>query len=820
MNLNRLFPWLSIRNKLLIAFAGLSILPLAFVGVYSILSNVRLMRAVALDELTEDVQTIRDKSENFLDDISSDLRVLQNSSFVEAWMADAGSSRQSASTSDLRAIATDLMAFARTKRIYYQFRLLGASGDELVRVECDRPGDAEGTYRIVPGAALHQDRETYYALLVNGLADDQIAFAPAELLGPGELRIPVMSFAMPLTRHGRRQGILIANVFERKLIEAIENKNGAAENRTVALATGDGHYLYRSDMKTDWNQLLASRDEDNLHRQFPASVVAVILSGKSGTVSEGLKEIVSFAPLFGANGGAHGYAATSSFATPIFVFESESADTVFGPVRSYALTYVGFLLLFLVSAVVLGLVATRQITTPIAELQRGAEVIAHGNYAGTLHVETHDEIEKLADQFNTMAVSLKEHEAEIQLHRTQLEEMVRQRTHELQEEKGKLQAVLDNVPSAFVLLDKELRIQTVSAAFASVTGTGIEQIDRERPFRLPGTSGDDAGDPWVLAARTGRIESLVRQTDEEGKNARFLEFLAIPLHGADGLSAVIVIITDITRRKNLEQQLVRTERLMAAGEMSSIIAHEFRNALTSVKMILQLFVESEKSTRSEKKSLAVALDSIYHMETIVTELLDFARPKPVQLTTTDLNRIVQECLDFVHPHVQQHRVKVAVSLDRSIAQRPLDASRMKEAVINLLLNALQAQDGPPSGSEQPLLGVSTRRIRLQATVRDVGYRESLSAGDPGENGSDTTLEKGTECALIEIRDNGKGIEREDIHRIFDPFYTTKTNGTGLGLPMVKRTVLAHGGIVTVESVQGKGTTFRIFLPASHEERQA
>ncbi len=820
MNLNKFFPWLSIRNKLLIAFAGLSILPLAFVGVYSILSNVRLMRSVALGELTEDVQTIRDKSENFLDDIYSDLRVLQNSSFVESWMANGGTSPPKASVSDLRGIATELMAFATTKGIYYQFRLLGESGDELLRVECDRPDDSVRTYRAVSASELRQNRETYYFLLVRGLANDQIAFTPAEVLGAGEGRIPVVSFAVPLVWKHRRKGILIANVFERKLIEVVENKNGAAENRTVVLATADGHYLYRSDMQKDWNRLLASRDEDNLRSQHTPTVVEAILSGKTGTVFEGMKDIISYAPLFGGNGGTHSYATTSSFVAPIFVFESESSSVVFGPVRSYALTYVGFLLLFLIGAVVLGLIATRQITTPIAELQRGAEVIAHGNYVSPLHVETHDEIEKLADQFNRMASSLKEHEQEIQKHRTQLERMVAQRTHELQEEKGKLQAVLDNVPSAFVLLDRSFRIQTVSAAFASVTGIALRDIDRMNPFRLVGVAGTGVANPWERAAQTGKIETLLQQLDEEGKSRRFLEYLAIPMRDDNGLRAVVVIITDITRRKNLEQQLVRTERLMAAGEMSSIIAHEFRNALTSVKMILQLFVESERATRNEKKSLAVALDSIYHMETIVTELLNFARPKPVQLAMTDLNKVVQESLDFVNPHIQQHDVKVVVSLDRKIVQRPLDASRMKEAIINLLLNALQAMDGERTPATRHVLDISTKRVRLEKTVRDVGYRENVSGADEGENGSEVVLERGSDCVVIEIRDSGKGIQREELRRIFDPFYTTKTNGTGLGLPMVKRTVLAHGGIVTVESVPGNGTTFRIYVSSTYEERPA
>lgn len=815
MNLNRLFRWLSIRNKLLIAFAGLSILPLAFVGVYSILSNVRMMKNVALQELTEDVQNIREKSENFLENIYLDLQVLENSSSMETWMRQDQHGTLTPSQTNTRGIAAELLDFARTKGMYYQLRVIGENGDELVRIENDHPNDSTRNYRIVPFGELRRNREAYYFLLINGVDNHQLAFAPAELVNRYGERIPVISFAMPLVIGERRVGILIGNVFERNLIDVIRTKEALSSTRTVVLATGDGHFVYRSDMQKDWDRLLASRDEDDLRRHYPAVIVDSILSGKDGTITEGTNNIVSYAPLFGKDATARGIALKSSFAVPIIVLESESSDVVFSPVRAYTLTYLVFLVLFLLSAVTLGLVATRQITRPIAELQRGAEVIAQGNYAETLKVETHDEIELLADRFNTMAAALRTHEAEIERHRTQLEEMVKLRTQELQEEKGKLQAVLDNVPSAFVLLDPTFRIQTVSAAFGSVTGIASQVMDKSVPFELVGDADGRTESPWSRAALTGEIESLVQRINGEGHSPRYLEYIAIPVKEGTSISATIVIISDITKRKNFEEQLVHTEKLAAAGEMSSIIAHEFRNALTSVKMILQLLVESENASRSEKKSLAVALDSIYHMETVVTELLDFARPKPVQLLMTDLNKIVQECLEFVAPHVQRQHVNLTKSLDTNIKRRPLDASRMKEAVINLLLNSIQAQDGQGITAKEWRIIVTTKQVKLKETMRDIAYAESLDQPNETQGRSEIVLKKNSECAVIEVCDNGKGIAKDELRRIFDPFFTTKTNGTGLGLPMVKRTVMAHGGVVTVESVPGEGTMFTIYLPTSY-----
>ena len=124
VNLNRIFPWLSIRSKLLIAFAGLSILPLTFVGIYGILSNVRTMQEIALENLSHDVQTIKGKTANFLESIESDLRVLRNSAVLERFISKRESFPRGTYETDLQEISSELSAFAKAKGIYYQLRMV------------------------------------------------------------------------------------------------------------------------------------------------------------------------------------------------------------------------------------------------------------------------------------------------------------------------------------------------------------------------------------------------------------------------------------------------------------------------------------------------------------------------------------------------------------------------------------------------------------------------------------------------------------------------------------------------------------------------
>ena len=811
INLNKILPWLSIRNKLLIAFGGLSILPMIFVGTYGTLSNFRTMKNAALEGLTLDVQTIREKTADFLENVSSDLRVIQNSPSVEQWTRERLPGDNS-NENELQRVGKELLALAKTKRIYYQFRLLDNTGNELIRVECISPNDSIKTYRLVPQSELRQGSAAFYFLLINSAGYNKITLAPAEVDYRSSEQIPVLSFAMPLAEDRGLAGILIANVFEKNFIRVIESKRRFEFNPKVMLVTGDGHYLYHSEKKTDWNRLLASREEDNLQRDYPQKITEAILSGGTGTLSEGANEIISYAPLFPANDLAGDVEPFSKFSVSVYAVESVPETVIMGRARSFALLFSGLTILFLVSAIGLGLIATRQFTRPIAQLESGAEIIAKGNYEHRLHVETNDEIGTLADQFNVMAASLEARGKEILQHRTKLEEMVEQRTRELLEEKTKLQALLDNVPSAFILLDKNFHIQTVSAALECLTG-----------FALPDVKGKDCGSLFDngdtckdclcrKAVETGMAESRIEQIIDQEQGERFIERIAIPMMENKEVNSVLQIITDVTKRKRFEQELVYTERLTAAGEMSSFVAHEFRNSLTSIKMILQLLRESKRISRTEKKSLGVALDSMSHMEGVVNELLDFARPKPVKMATGNLNAIVNEGLDLVKSHLREKRIEVIKNLEDSLDDLALDGSQIKESIINILLNAIQSMDAHAGVNRRGTITVVTKRERLQETLRELAFDREAGNTGVGERHPEIVLEKGSNCAVVEITDTGSGIEKDQLSRIFDPFYTTKINGTGLGLPMVKRTVNAHGGVVTIESKIGKGTTVRIYFP--------
>ncbi|MFQ5604091.1 MAG: nitrogen regulation protein NR(II) [bacterium] len=254
---------------------------------------------------------------------------------------------------------------------------------------------------------------------------------------------------------------------------------------------------------------------------------------------------------------------------------------------------------------------------------------------------------------------------------------------------------------------------------------------------------------------------------------------------------------------------------MTVGQMSAMISHEFRNALTSIKMILELQIESRNLNPSEKKSLSVALKSINHMVDVVTRLLNFSRPMPPDFQCEDLNEVVTESLQFVKTQLKKERITIQPAFDSNIPTMLLDAHRIKEALVNLLLNAMHALEKKKPAGGNRMISVATKRHTLHQALSDRSYSGSCKIPRSEDGNFDQPfleLAEGTECVLIEIKDNGEGINPEHFRHIFDPFYTTKSRGTGLGLAIVKQTINEHGGMITINSLLGQGTTIKLYLP--------
>ena len=291
---------------------------------------------------------------------------------------------------------------------------------------------------------------------------------------------------------------------------------------------------------------------------------------------------------------------------------------------------------------------------------------------------------------------------------------------------------------------------------------------------------------------------------------RFLRLYAAPLDGeATGSSGVALILHDATEARQKTFEAIESERVQALTLLAASVAHEIGNPLNALHIHLQLMEREVKklktpgaagrepgapgrdtlvpspggvlpdSARKLEQYLAVAKGEIDRLDYIVTQFLQAIRPAAPLLRLASLNEVVRKTLELLQPELNNRGLTVNTRLARQLPASPIDATQIQQALVNLIKNAMHAM---------------TR-----------GGTLTVQTGE------------GADGVWVSVADTGGGIPQEQINRIFEPFYTTKKKGTGLGLMIVQRIVRAHGGRIELESHVGRGTTFRLWLPL-HERR--
>ncbi|MFQ5640392.1 MAG: ATP-binding protein [bacterium] len=790
-NLNKILK-LQIRGKLAVAFAGLSILPVIIIGLLGLTINVRTLRQVAVEDLNHDLWTIKERLSAFLTSTEENIELLAGSASFQKFINSVIAQDTLAISSALKDLQPDLINFAQRREKYYQIKFIDTRGDEFFIIEKDHRDE----YRMLPASELNRAGTSFYVIFIRENPPDKAVFLPVELIKrDSKTLLPCISCVYPV-REPEFTGILIFQLHAQALFDVMEQKTPHGPSGQVALVNSEGYYLYHSLIKKDWNRLLASKDVLNLQTEYGEEIAMELLSPSSGSLLEIGDKIVAHAPLFDKHEGLGGY----------ILLTSVSKEMIFAPAKTFTKIFIVLSGFFLVISLILAYLATHQFTRPIEKLRRETSVIARGDYHARVDVKTYDEIEDLAEQFNIMAESLEQREAEIQRHSEKLEQRVQLRTKELRSEKDKLQAILDNVPSGFILLDRNYNILSASAALESITGKSVKDILGRRCYDILGDSRTCPDCPNDVTFQTGKMHTqLNHHISAEGED-RYLEHISVPLTKNGRVEQVLEIITDVTERKHLQEQLVRSERLAATGEMAAVIAHEMRNSLTSMRMILQLLSKNEYISVSEVESLDVALDSVNRMERVVKDLLQLARPSGLTKKASDVNAIIKDCIEIARHEIEKRSIRLNIELASNLPTLELDGNHIKEAMVNLLLNAAQANESKGH------IEIRTTSKTLKRTFRQLGEVPIVSGETTTLEVKEVVLKKSARVVQIDVEDSGCGISKEHFDRIFDPFYTTKIEGTGLGLSFVKRVVSEHGGIVSVTTEVGKGSCFSIFLP--------
>jgi len=341
-------------------------------------------------------------------------------------------------------------------------------------------------------------------------------------------------------------------------------------------------------------------------------------------------------------------------------------------------------------------------------------------------------------------------------------------------------SIVRAMASGILVTDSGGRITFMNPAAESITGLPFPELaDEPVATHLPALA---------RAARAALGDPRARgEVDERGAGgiARRLEFVVNPVtlpagRRRDGAEpALAIVFDDRTEIHAMQERIRKADRMAAVGALAAGLAHELRNPLASMSGAIELLSSTATLSGPEKRLLEIVLRESGRLNALVTDFLAFARPMPVQRQPSDLAAMADETLNVFRHHPGASRLE----LQRTGAERlwtDADPSQIRQVLWNLLVNAADA----------------------------------VGSG-PGRVAVDVSRASGGECRLA-VTDTGRGIPPDELPRLFEPFYTTKENGTGLGLAVVHRIVEAHGGQVLVSSTLGAGATFALLLPAADE----
>jgi two-component system sensor histidine kinase HydH len=333
--------------------------------------------------------------------------------------------------------------------------------------------------------------------------------------------------------------------------------------------------------------------------------------------------------------------------------------------------------------------------------------------------------------------------------------------------------VLESMANGLITVDRSLRIATYNPNALEILRKTKDELDGKLVSEILPLEDEIR---QVLSDAESILEKEVK-INGDGKGKSFLALTVSPLKDQESSrpKGAVVILRDMTIIRELEQEVITSEKFAALGRLSAGVAHEIRNPLNSIKGFIQYFQKKLALEPEDYRYTDLMLTEVDRLNRVISKLLAYSKPREPRLTIRSAEEIVDHCVRVVEREARESGVEIIVEpSDPELPLVMVDSDQMTQVFLNILINAIEAT---PSGEKVSIALVGTHNGRLQVVTSD----------------------------------NGKGIPRENIDKLFDPFFSTKKKGTGLGLAIVKSIIEGHGGDIDVESDPGKGTKFIVTL---------
>ena len=332
--------------------------------------------------------------------------------------------------------------------------------------------------------------------------------------------------------------------------------------------------------------------------------------------------------------------------------------------------------------------------------------------------------------------------------------------------------LVENMPMGLIAIDTGRRIAAFNTTAEFLLGKNVQDVlGKPADQILPSLC------LQVLESLSREHNLIERELDcplHNGKTTP-LEVIASVLEENGEILGSLILFRDLTEIQALKKEVIRTQHLASIGSLAAGIAHEIRNPLSSIKGFATYFKERYRDIPEDKETANIMVNEVERLNGVISQLLEFARPLTLTRQATSLTALVRHSLKLIEDQARIGNISIMVD-DMADMEIDVDPDKMKQVLLNLLLNAMAAM-------------AKGGTLRVNANRKADGRILRLS-----------------------ISDTGTGIRKEDLNRVFDPYFTTKPSGTGLGLAIVQKIVEAHDGDISVESEPGKGTTVTLTIP--------